>query len=608
MSRKTAVYAAFHAPAPVIDADFVVPIHVGRARAAAPLDGMIGDDTGDNISARNPAYCELTALYWAWKNDRTSARIGLMHYRRMLDMAGTAEGAQAELFVPRFDARDWAARTSDWLAEHGDDWDVILPRRHTMGRTVETNYRRGHAPADFDRLRAVIAEFHPAHLDAFEAEAAHRRIYLGNIFLMRRDIFDGYCEWLFDILERVAVTDLQRTHYSPTQARYLGFLAERLLGVYMRYLRARRPNLRVREVHIINTSNALFNPYVSDDRCNGPEDVNIAFSADRAYLPHTAAMLQSVLSRADPARRINLFFLHSDIAPVDLELLGEVVAIHPRATLHPINAGETFGGAYRSASRAPSNATYNRFLLFDLLPGLDRLLYLDVDMIALDDVCALFDTDMGGAALGAVTDHIMTRTLTGATPTVDPEVPDLRTYHREVLGLSDDQIARYFNAGLLLFDFTRMDVAATGRTLFAAAEKGRYLFRDQDILNMHFKDDLHVLPDEWNVFNTIRAGYNRVPAPNHRRAMQARSAPRLVHYAAGDYKPWNRVAVPMAQHYWAAIMQTPFYAEVLARQRVQTAPGRRGSVVETGRKLAERFPVLKPVLLRVHAALRDRQR
>ena len=70
---------------------------------------------------------------------------------------------------------------------------------------------------------------------------------------------------------------------------------------------------------------------------NGPAHVNIAFSADRAYLPHTAAMLQSMLTRADPARQMNLFFLYSDIGVHGMGQLEEVVSSHPNAQLHPLN-------------------------------------------------------------------------------------------------------------------------------------------------------------------------------------------------------------------------------------------------------------------------------
>ena len=65
---------AYHKKSDIVKTDIITPIHVGRKGAKNNLDyewlveNMIGDDTGENISLKNPHFCELTALYWAWKN------------------------------------------------------------------------------------------------------------------------------------------------------------------------------------------------------------------------------------------------------------------------------------------------------------------------------------------------------------------------------------------------------------------------------------------------------------------------------------------------------------------------------------------------------------
>ena len=602
---KAALYTAYHKPAPRLESASVVPIHVGRAVAAAPLPAMIGDDTGDTISERNAAWCELTALYWAWKNDPDSDVIGLMHYRRLPDLTNRFPGGPVEATPARLDAEDWCAEAEAWLAREGGNWDIVVPRLHRMGRTVEENYRRGHAPQDWDLLREIVARDHPDFLASFDSVAQGYDVRLGNIALMRREIFERYCAWLFDILFKVEAAALDRSHYSPQQARYLGFLAERLLTVFVHHEQRANPALRLREVSILNLRQTLVTPYLGPKDAPPPGTVNIALAADRAYLPHAAAMLRSLMDHADPAREINLFFLHSGIAPEDLALLDSMLAERPGTHLHPIDTGGWFDDSYRSASRAPSNATYNRFLLFQLLPGLDRLLYLDGDVILRADVCALYDTEMGDAMIGAVPDWIMTRTLTGPTLTIDPDVPDLARYHREVLGLSDDEIARYFNAGVLLLNFAAMgDRRALGEELMREAREGRYLFRDQDILNKRFKNDLHLLDPRWNVFNSVPAAYGRVPKDNHARAMTARREPFAIHYADRAYKPWRATPVPRAGDYWQALIRTPFYGEVIAGLEPLKKARMRGRIVAAGRALAERVPVLKGPLLRLYAWLR----
>ena len=63
------------------DCPLIEPIQVGAALATEHFPGMIGDDTGDNISELNRSFCELTAQYWAWKNCDADY-YGFMHYRR----------------------------------------------------------------------------------------------------------------------------------------------------------------------------------------------------------------------------------------------------------------------------------------------------------------------------------------------------------------------------------------------------------------------------------------------------------------------------------------------------------------------------------------------
>nr|WP_289847817.1 glycosyltransferase family 8 protein [Lentibacter algarum] len=342
---------------------------------------------------------------------------------------------------------------------------------------------------------------------------------------------------------------------------------------------------------------------------NTAGQVNIAFSADSAYLPHAAAMLRSLLDHADASRPLNLFFLHSGIKPAEMQVLEMMLAEHPNARLEPINVGNRFDKSYRSSSRAPSNATYNRFLLFDLLPDVEKLLYIDVDVIVRRDITALYDTEMGEAKVAAVTDWIMTRTLTGVFATADPDVPDLYKYQREKLGMQDHHIARYFNAGVVLFNFKAMgDLAKVSSDLMARVDAGGMLFRDQDILNAYFKDDLLMLDPRWNVFNSVVEAYGKVPASNFQTAMQARKDPWLIHYADGAYKPWRPVSVPMSEHYWQALIRTPFYGKVLAEQtqpRVERQLARkRSAVVKAGRALSEQVPILRKPLLKFYALVR----
>ena len=78
---KIKIYVVCHKPSYVPENPYLYPIQVGTALSKSPLEGMLHDNEGDNISDRNKSYCELTAQYWAWKNEDADY-YGFFHYRR----------------------------------------------------------------------------------------------------------------------------------------------------------------------------------------------------------------------------------------------------------------------------------------------------------------------------------------------------------------------------------------------------------------------------------------------------------------------------------------------------------------------------------------------
>ncbi|MGH1368621.1 MAG: DUF4422 domain-containing protein [Maritimibacter sp.] len=614
------IYTAYHKPSALVSSPSIRPIHVGRARAVSQLDDMIGDDTGDNMSAENDKYCELTALYWAWKNDTESSHIGLMHYRRLFDFAGSYPSDDAEVFLGQLTLKSYTNSSEKWLERNGDI-DLVLPKPHNMHLTVRENYEAEHDPKDLVAVEAILEADYPDYLNDFHAVMDGTELWIANMFVARRDIIEAYCPWVFDILAK-----LDSAHPRPWlnvyNARYLGFMSERLFQIWLRKYLADTPDTKVHRANILNLSDALTFPYFSGDAMNGPEQVNVAFSSDANYLPHTAAMLRSLIDHTNDERHYNLFYLHENISGRDLELLDSLLFGHSNVSLHAINVRSPFSKNYRSAHHAPTNATFNRFLLFSLLPDLDRLIYIDVDMILNGDIAEIFDVKMDGFKVAAVPDFIMTRVLTSQVTTSDPNVPDLYEYMRDELGLTDEQISRYFNTGLMVLNFKEMDVPATGRRLLERVEDSRYFFRDQDILNVHFKDDYMMMPARYNVFNSNLQEYDNVPLENRALALAAKQNPFVIHYAAWQHKPWTYPNTQYSDQYWNALARTPFHKQVLSQLFDRTWPlsgyarAPRGykrmslltraslsatrSVVASGQKFANRFPKTRPFLLRAY--------
>ena len=77
------IFVVAHKPFEILRSKVLVPIHVGRADSCFRVEmaDIIGDDTGENISEKNPQYCEMTAHYWIWKNVKDTEFVGVCHYR-----------------------------------------------------------------------------------------------------------------------------------------------------------------------------------------------------------------------------------------------------------------------------------------------------------------------------------------------------------------------------------------------------------------------------------------------------------------------------------------------------------------------------------------------
>ncbi|MGN1030137.1 MAG: DUF4422 domain-containing protein [Butyricicoccaceae bacterium] len=219
-----------------------LPLHVGRACSNQKLN-YLGDDTGDNISAKNPSFCELTGLYWAWKN-LDCDYLGLVHYRRYF----TNKSRRFRRRHSPWDCILSDRELQELIAKH----DVIVPtRQNYVIETLYSHYAHTHYAEHLDLTREIIREQCPEFLPDFDAVMRQTGGYMFNMFVMKRRLCDRYCTWLFPILfeleQRVDVSGL-----SAFQARLFGRISELLFNVWLRHARIRPKELDVVYMEPVN--------------------------------------------------------------------------------------------------------------------------------------------------------------------------------------------------------------------------------------------------------------------------------------------------------------------------------------------------------------------
>lgn len=220
MKECCKIYVVSHKNFNLPAENLYVPIQVGFKEDLFGEKGL-RDNTGDNIAAKNKNYCELTALYWIWKNAANVDRIGICHYRRYF-YKNVISKYQNDIL-----------KEND-LKDIFKNYDIILPEKlNVIGDVEHFYYIQGEGrKKDIDNVKKIITQKYPAYISSLNKVLSGKSASYCNMMITSNKIFSEYCEWLFDILfELEKITDL--TGYSEAEARIYGYLSEILLNVWV---------------------------------------------------------------------------------------------------------------------------------------------------------------------------------------------------------------------------------------------------------------------------------------------------------------------------------------------------------------------------------------
>lgn len=228
--KKIEIYVAAHKDYIFPKIDIYKPIHVGKELSSLDLNIMT-DNVGDNISSLNKSFCELTALYWMWKNSDADI-LGLVHYRRhfsgsfkfdkesVFDLADLKFGNGVNVIV---------ANTERFYKKTTKKFFIKQKKYYS----VEEQFSLNHSSEDWRKLRETILVNYPEYIKSFDyISNSNSGISLYNMFIADKIFVDMYNEWLFSILFLLN-DQVDLSKYDQYQSRLFGFLSERLLNVYI---------------------------------------------------------------------------------------------------------------------------------------------------------------------------------------------------------------------------------------------------------------------------------------------------------------------------------------------------------------------------------------
>ncbi len=209
-------------------------IHVGAANHTETF-GYLCDNTGDNISEKNPLYCELTGLYWIWKNEEPSEYIGLCHYRRYPAKHSFAFSPEKEILK------------AEEIMEMMSDCDILLPMKlkKTQKNSLCTDESDLQRCRPYMHIKKSMQKICPEYEKDLKDVFMQPEMCFGNIFVLPWGGFCEYCEWLFKLLFDI---EQELSGINDERPRDYGFFSEWMLNVWVQH-----NNLKVKYVPIICT-------------------------------------------------------------------------------------------------------------------------------------------------------------------------------------------------------------------------------------------------------------------------------------------------------------------------------------------------------------------
>lgn len=539
--KKIKILLAYHKEDVLLKDDVLTPIHAGREvalQSKSPeefqwlLKNTVGDDTGENISAKNSLYNEMTTIYWAWKNMNKLENpdyIGFMHYRRHFIFSTRPKPIYE--YYDEIDAKYLKSinYNKESIRKLLNDYDFICPAPQYC-KSVYDQYQQNHDIADLDCAIEIIKEKYPEYSEAAEEYLNGNQAYYYNMFIFDRATFLKYCEWLFTItfeLERRRDLNGKRL-----------FASERLTGIFITNL-------------IRNGKKPGFLPVMVAE---GKHVIPLVMASDNGYALPLCVALSSIFKSAHNNTIYDVHLLLSDeYTEENLNRLKRIQKLYPRHNLniHLMNEKCKNIGITIKHIKAP---TFYRLQLPHLLANVKKCIYLDVDIIVLDDLSELYRLNIDDKYIAGIR----------AAGYYYPE-----KHAQNTMNILDiDSMEYYVNAGVLLINLQNMRRDNLEEAFNQLICK-KYPSMDQDILNKVCYGKIRILHPRYNAMtkykllddNSYKNNKALQIAYSIREWDSARKHPVIIHYA-DKIKPWEDVEMEYAYEWWRAAALLPFFSDI----------------------------------------------
>lgn len=531
---KIKILVSYHKKDCCLKDEILTPINAGRAVAINTkkndldwlIDNCIGDDTGINISAQNGLYNEMTSIYWAWNNYEELGNpdyIGHFHYRRHLSIKEYEKSVIEAGNIDDFYLNDVLGYSVESVNALCGKYDMIIPKPQWRASAYE-HFKRNFDISELDEAVNIIHKIFPEYDVAVKEYLDNSKLYFCNIFIMKKDIFFEYCDFIFKVLKetenRVDFTDKRM------------YISEWITGIFMQ--KKINENVKV--------------GYRTTVTAQAPITIPVAVSFDHNYVLQGGVTISSLLHSAKSTTSYDVRCIIDDsVTELDKKKIESVFEGQLLSKVQFCKVDNAVFSAVNINTQHITKASFYRLMMADLMPDLDKVIYLDVDLIVCDDLTVMYRYALDNNYIAGVR----------APGYYEPE-----TWRNEKLSeLKIPSMNYYINAGVLIMNLALIRKDSM-QDKFIALMGNNYRSEDQDVLNTACYGQIKILPFRFNVQtkyfekdNNERYKLEKVIPVDE--INDAINNPVIIHYANPE-KPWKNIDVFMADKWIESALISKF--------------------------------------------------
>lgn len=556
-----------------IDNPLYIPVRCGAVFDQREGVTMLGDDTGDNISEKRMSFCELTVMYWAWKN-MDADYYGFCHYRRYISFSDSSfmtadnhSGLLVEPYLSQSILNKYCLNNEKKMRSVIAQYDMITTPPEDVFFSGDGHHESvldlcKFRIRDFDmdgvnKLIEIIKSKYPQYAEVTDEYFQGHYAKYYNCFIMRRDLFHEMCSFVFPVLFELEKS-LSSENYNQWKTRMPGFMAENLIGIFYLYLKKRNAyQICEKDLIFLQQTDAIqeIKPAFSS------KNIPVVFSSSDFFAPYAVVFVQSLLNHISPDWFYDLIILQSSMSSRNKDFLLKIVKPYSNVSLRFFNPTPLLKGAkFYINSANQSEEAYYRILAPYILKHYNRAIVMDCDIIMKADIAELFQIDLHKKVAGIVPDVVWHGFFLGLPS-------DIKRKKLEDFPIEDP--LHYVNTGVILFDLVKYRTKYSMDYVLNFAQSRKFEIQEQDALNLMLEKDIFYLPIEWNVYLMVNeyiktAIDDFAPAKEKKAYYFARENAKILHWAAQP-KPWAQPDIDLSEEFWEVAKTLPIYELILGR-------------------------------------------